>query len=190
MPRAMSRGKEGAPLPLVSGEGFRVTATSSGRPSSDMRPPEPGRRAARRLFILRYLKRAKAGGGFSAGEVKLKCLNRTSSLTSPVLPENEQRCSWRREDNLPSASCRDTCTFCTCCVEEAAERHQVRSKATSNQSSCFPRGVLTHLLRVGSFLAVVLNEVHQAVHHRLHCYQPFLQLFPSGRGSIWNGGQS
>lgn len=55
----MSRGKEGAPLPLVSGEGFRVTATSSGRPSSDMSPPEPGRRTARRLFILRYLQKSR-----------------------------------------------------------------------------------------------------------------------------------
>lgn len=56
VPRAMSWGKEEAPLPLVRGEGFRVTATSRGRPSSGMSPPEPGRRAARRLFILRYLK--------------------------------------------------------------------------------------------------------------------------------------
>lgn len=55
VPRAISWGKEGAPLPLVRGEGFRVTATSRGRPSSVMSPPEPGRRAARRLFILRYL---------------------------------------------------------------------------------------------------------------------------------------
>lgn len=124
MPRAISSGREGAPLPLVSGEGFRVTATSSGRPSSDMSPPEPGRRAARRLFILRYLEEAK-GVFFSAGEVESSGLNGTWSLTSPVLPENERRCSWRREDTPPSASCRDTCTFCTCCAEEAAERHRV-----------------------------------------------------------------
>ena len=53
--RAMSCGKEGATLPLGRGEGFRVTATSRGRPSSGMSPPGPGRRVARRLFILRYL---------------------------------------------------------------------------------------------------------------------------------------
>lgn len=59
VPRAMSWGREGPPLPLVRGEGFRVTATSRGRPSSGMSPPEPGRRAARRLFILRYLTNTK-----------------------------------------------------------------------------------------------------------------------------------
>ncbi|TNN40348.1 hypothetical protein EYF80_049485 [Liparis tanakae] len=59
VPRAMSWGKEGPPLPLVRGEGFRVTSTSRGRPSSDMSPPEPGRRAAKRLFIFRYLTDAR-----------------------------------------------------------------------------------------------------------------------------------
>lgn len=57
VPRAISVGKEDPPVPLAKGEGFRVTATSRG--SSDKSPPEPGRRAARRLFILRYLKVGK-----------------------------------------------------------------------------------------------------------------------------------
>lgn len=52
-PRAMSWGREGAMLPLVRGEGFLVMATSRESPSSGQ--PEPGRRAAKRLFIFRYL---------------------------------------------------------------------------------------------------------------------------------------
>lgn len=51
-------------------------------------------------------------------------------LTSPVLPESEQRCSWLHEDSLPSASCHDTYMSCTCCAEEAKERHQVLLKTT------------------------------------------------------------
>ena len=45
----------------------------------------------------------------------------------------------------------------------------------------------TDLLRISSFLAVVLDEVHQAMYHRLHCYQPLLKLLPRRRRSIWGG---
>lgn len=43
---------------------------------------------------------------------------------------------------------------------------------------------LTDLLWVSSFLAVVLDKVHEAVHHSFHCYQSLLKLLPSGRRSI------
>lgn len=145
VPRAMSWGKDGAPLPLVRGEGFRVTATSRGRTSSGMSPPGPGRRAARRLFILRYLTNIKRStkcvrdaGWCENGFIltTMSNLQKTETmlyvgivrLTSPVLPESEQRCSWLHEDSLPSASCHDTCMSCTCCAEEAKERHQVLLK--------------------------------------------------------------
>lgn len=150
VPRAISWGKEGAPL--VRGEGFLVTATSRGRPSSGMSPPEPGRRAARRLFILRYLTKHETQhvqemlGGVKMVlflhqyQFLLKEENATwwhlSGLTSPVLPESEQRCSWLREDSLPSASCHDTYMSCTCCVEEAKRETSITK--TENIYPCIP----------------------------------------------------
>lgn len=50
---------------------------------------------------------------------------------------------------------------------------------------CLILAVLGRLLRVGTLLTVVLNEVHQAVHHSLYRHQAFLQLLPGGRRSIW-----
>lgn len=131
----MSWGKEGVTLPLGRGEVFRVTATSSGRPSSGMRPPGPGRRAARRLFILRYLTNIKPSTTFIRNTVVLRDKGNNSvtykqrivcifvRLTSPVLPESEQRYSWLHVDNLLSASCHDTCMSCTCCAVEAEKKN-------------------------------------------------------------------
>lgn len=48
----------------------------------------------------------------------------------------------------------------------------------------FVLAVLWRLLLLRALLAVVLDEVHQAVHHRLHCYQALLQLLPCWRGRI------
>lgn len=42
----------------------------------------------------------------------------------------------------------------------------------------------TNLLWVSTLLAVVLDEVHQAVHHCLHCHQTFFKLLPSWRRGI------
>lgn len=49
----------------------------------------------------------------------------------------------------------------------------------------FVLAVLQRLLLFRALLAVVLDKVHQAVHHSFHCDQALLQLLPCWRGSIW-----
>lgn len=145
----MSWGREGPPLPLVRGECFLVSATSRGRPSSGMSPPEPGRRAAKRLFILRYLiyhrgkqrmrnsivyfyRRVDECGLIKAilnfKEFFIPRIFTLIWLTSPALPESEQKCSWLHEDSLLSASCLDTCMSCICYAEVAKERQWIRER--------------------------------------------------------------